>query len=134
MADVSITASAVQATDSTIWEEGTLGEAGVAGETVYLDSATGKYMLADSSSAAKAAARGMLMNGGANGQPCRVAKGGRLTVDGFSALVFYYISENSGKLCPYADLGSGEFVSQFCAAISATEIEINPISLGADVP
>lgn len=134
MADVTITPSAVQQTSSTIYQDGTAGATIVAGQVVYQDSAdSNEWKLADSSDVPKAAAKGLAMNGAANGQPLRVATGGRLTVDGFTALVFYYVSGTAGGLCPYADLGSGEYVTQVCAAISATEIEINPIALGVAV-
>lgn len=132
MADITITSSAVLVTSDTVVQDGTYGEAVDAGEVVYLDTSVtpNVYKLADNTTAAKANAVGIALNSGATGQPASIASLANLTMDGMTLGVFYYVSGNAGKLCPYADLGSGDYVTQVIGATSTTNAKVQPIALG----
>lgn len=137
MADITVTASAVLVTEDTVFQTGyNFGEAVDAGEVVYLDTSVSPnvWKLADNTTAVKAAAGGIALNSGATGQPASVASLNNLTMDGLTLGVFYYVSGNAGKLCPYADLGSGDYVTQVLGATSSTNAKVQPIALGVALP
>lgn len=60
------------------------------------------------------------------GQPVRVQTGGRMTIaaSGVSKGAAYYASLTAGGICPFADLGSGDFPSMVGIGVSATEIDV----------
>lgn len=128
MSDISITAANVVAGSDAVVEHGLAGATVTAGQWVYLDSATGKYLLADSNSATAAARtpRGVALNGAADGQPLAIAKGGSVTIGGtLTAGVAYYMSDTPGGMCPVADVGSGEYATVLGVATSATVLKID---------
>lgn len=127
MADLTITAASVLAGSGADVEHGTFGAAITAGQLVYRDSATGKYLLADSNSATVAARtpRGIALNGGANGQPGAILKGGPITIGAtLTAGVAYYASDTPGGICPVADVGSGEYATIMGIAASTTVLDV----------
>lgn len=125
MADVTITAAGVLAgADSTV-ENGTAGATITAGQTVYLDTTTGRYELADADGAADLRRpRGIALNGAADGQPLRILKAGDLTMDGLTAGVTYYQSPNPGGIAPRADVLTGDYVSIIGVAKSTTVLAV----------
>lgn len=128
MADISITATAVVAGTNARTKHGTIGETITAGQAVYLDTATNKWMKADNNSATAAArqAGGIALNGGAVNQPITVQYGGDLTVNAvLTAGVAVYLSDTAGGICPVADVGSGEYVCQIGIAKSTTVLTID---------
>jgi hypothetical protein len=136
MADLTITAASVIAGSGADIEHGTAGATITAGQTVYRDAATGKYLLADSNSATAAARtpRGIALNGAANGQPLAILKGGPITIGAtVTAGVAYYQSDTPGGICPVADVGSGEYSCVLgiatSAAVVAVEIQASGVAL-----
>jgi len=128
MVDIVITAANVVAGAGALPEHGVAGASITAGQQVYLDSATSKYLLADSNSSTPAARtpRGFALNGAANNQPLAVHKKGPLTIGGTLVPgVAYYLSDTPGGLCPVADVGSGEYSCLVGIATSATVLEVN---------
>jgi hypothetical protein len=102
-----------------------------AGQALYLDTADGKWKLADNNSATVAARTpgGIALNGASNGQPLSVLTSGPITIGAtLTAGVAYYLSDTPGGLCPVADLGSGEYPTVIGIATSATvlKVQINP--------
>ncbi|MDB5540526.1 MAG: hypothetical protein JWQ89_2253 [Devosia sp.] len=128
MADISITAANVlQGADARI-EHGTFGATLAAGQVVYEDAADSKYKLADNDSATAAAKVpvGITLNGGANGQPGTIQKGGDITVGG--TLVpgtTYCLSSTPGGICPQADLNTSDAVVILGVAKSASVLDLN---------
>jgi hypothetical protein len=124
MADLSITAASVVAGQGAVIENGIAGAAITAGQWVYLDSTTtGRYQLADNNSATAAArvARGVALNGAANGQPLAIAKGGPVTIGAtLTPGVAYYLSATAGGICPVADLTTGSYPCLLGMAVSAS--------------
>ncbi|WP_420578785.1 hypothetical protein [Oceaniradius stylonematis] len=127
MADISITPANVIAAATATLEDGTFGEAVDAGEVVYRDTSDGKSKLADcdSGTAAAQVPRGIALNGGGDGQPGRFLTEGDLTVgEVLTPGVSYYLSSTAGKICPYADLGSGDRVVHVGVAKSASVLAV----------
>ena len=127
MADLTITAANVVAgTDASI-EHGKAGETITAGQAVYKDAATGKYLKADSNSATAGAKspRGVALNGAAANQPLAIARSGLVTIGAtLTAGTAYYLSDTAGGICPVADVGSGENVVLIGLATSASVLNI----------
>jgi hypothetical protein len=125
LADITITAAGVIAgADSTV-ENGTAGATITAGQTVYLDTATNRYELADADGAADLRRpRGIALNGAADGQPLRILKAGDLTMDGLTAGVTYYQSPNPGGIAPRADVLTGDYVTVIGVAKSTTVLAV----------
>lgn len=127
MTDLSITAASVLAGSGARIEHGTAGTTITAGQVVYLASATNRYGLADSNSgtAEVRAARGVALNGAANGQPLAIALAGPVTIGAtMTAGVAYYLSDTAGGICPVADVGSGEYATILGIATSTTVLEV----------
>lgn len=112
MADLSITAANVLKDGSAGTTSGTAGVTILAGEALYLDSVTNTLKLAVATSAAAAAFVGIALHGAAAGQPITYITGGLLTIGATVALgQVYCVSATAGKICPYGDLVSTNFVS-----------------------
>jgi hypothetical protein len=112
MVDITITAANVIAGSNARVETGTAGASVTAGQVVYLDSADNRLKLADSdgASAPIRAPRGFALHAAANGQPLTIQKSGDITIGGtLSPGVTYYLSDEPGAICPFADLATGDF-------------------------
>ena len=128
MADITITAASVLAGDGSTTVTGTAGATITAGQAVYKDSTTGKYLTADSDSATAAAKRaaGIALNGAALNQPIKVLTAGAVTIGGtMTAGATYFLSNTAGGICPDADVGAGENVCLIGVAASATVLNVD---------
>jgi hypothetical protein len=128
MADLSITAANVVAGAGAVTENGSAGEAVTAGQPVYKDPTSNKYMKADSNSATVAArqARGIALNGAALDQPLVIHRAGDITLGAvLTPGTAYYLSDAPGGICPLADVGTGEYVCQLGIAKSASVLAVN---------
>jgi hypothetical protein len=138
MADLGITASAVLAGSNAKTENGRSGETITAGQPVYLDPTTGKYLKADADASVAIARqiRGMALNGASDGQPLQIARpGSDITMNAvLTAGVTYYLSNTPGGICPLADVGTGEFFVIVGIAKSITVLAFNPVYSGVSAP
>lgn len=128
MADLVITAASVVAGSNSSREQGAAGELLLAGQAVYKDDATSKYLKADSNSATVAArrARGIALNGGSLNQPISIHKFGDLTMGATLTVgAAYYLSDTPGGICPVADVGTGEYVCLLGIAKSASVLAVD---------
>lgn len=128
MADISITAASVVAGSTASVKHGTAGATITAGQVVYEDAATGKYLLADADSATAGATEpyGIALNGASLNQPLAVARGGPVTIGAtLTAGVAYYLSNTAGGICPVADVGTGEDVVLIGLATSAAILDVD---------
>ena len=127
MVDISITAANVVAGADARTESGTAGATITAGQTVYLDSATNTYKLADSNGAeALRTPRGVALHGASANQPLTIQKSGLVTIGGtLTAGVAYYQSDTPGGICPVADVGSGEYACIVGIATTAAVLDLN---------
>lgn len=133
MADLTITAANVVAGANASTEKGTADETITAGQVVYLDTATRKYLKADSNSATDAAnrARGIALNSASLNQPLTVQKTGDITIGAtLTPGEPYYLSDTAGGICPKEDVGSGEEISFLGLAKSASVLTIDIQSPG----
>lgn len=129
MSDLSITAAnVVKHTTGAKTRDGILGATLTAGQAVYRDTSDGNKLKAadcDSATAIIRSCYGILLNGGAAGQPATVQYGGKITIGGtvVSGIV-YVLSDTPGGIKPAADLASGDYTLVLGVGISATQIEL----------
>lgn len=123
MADLSITAASVVSGENALFDSGSAGETIGAGQPVYRDGATKKWMKADANSATALARRAtaVALNGAALNQPVKVQTTGDFTPGAtLTAGTSYFLSDTAGGICPFADVGSGEYVCQIGIAKSTS--------------
>lgn len=135
MVDVTITAANVLPTTTTIKRQVTAGATLTAGTPVYEDS-TDAYQVkaADcTTSAATAKVAGILLGGGADGQPVLIATGGEID-PGFTATegVVYVLSE-AGGIAPVADLATNDYVTVIGVGKSTGNVDLILFSSGEQV-
>ena len=122
MADISITATAVTADLSSVTTRAA-GAAITAGQMVYLDTATNRWLLADCDAAAVAARTpaGIALNGGAIAQPIAVKSAGDVTMNAvLTAGEAYFQSPSPGGIAPRADVLTGDLLVLIGFAKSTT--------------
>jgi len=127
MADLTITAANVIAGAGAAVSRGVAGATVTAGQAVYLDTADGKWKLADNNSATAAVRTpgGIALNGASDGQPLAVLTEGPITIGAaLTAGVAYYLSDTPGGICPVADLGAGEYPTVIGIASSTTVLKV----------
>lgn len=124
MADVTIAAGAVtcRVGDPTLTKIAQVAISG--GQAVYEDlSNGGKFNLCDGDAAASARMKGIAVGDAAAGEYVTIAlPGSVITVAGasFTKGVTYYVSLNAGGLAPFADLGSGDYLTLAVIGLSTT--------------
>lgn len=127
MSDLSITAANVIAGSDDIIRA-SAGETITAGQPVYKDPTSLKFMKADSDSATAHSHEviGIALNGAALNQPLAVQKSGPITIGAtLTAGTAYYLSSNAGGICPLADVGTGEEVVLLGLATSTTVLDLD---------
>lgn len=135
MADISITPANVMAGTGAKKQSGTFGETVTAGQVVYKSSADGEWYKADTSTSAKAAAVGIALNGGSNGQPGEILTEGPITIGGTVVVgTVYGVSDTAGGIRPISENGTADYVTILGGGTSATVIEVNINALGVAVP
>lgn len=126
MADVTVVAAEVLVDSGTQFVTGTLGGTVTAGQTVYLDSTTNTYKLADSNdTAATGVVTGIALTGGVSGQAAIICNGGTLD-PGFTVGVgeIYVQSSTAGGIAPRADLTTGWRTSVVGVGITASQLRL----------
>ena len=127
MVDVTVTAAEVLPGTDTQYTHGVAGEAITGGQTVYLDSTTSTYKLADADdSAATATVVGIAMNTAAANGRLTIATSGSLD-PGFTVTVgqIYVQSGTAGGIAPVADLATSDRVSILGVGASATSLTLS---------
>jgi hypothetical protein len=136
--DISVTAANVSSyTDPTpVTVDGTAGATLTAGQLVYKDSSTGKFLGCDcDDTAVKAAVVGITLNGAANNQPIRVQTGGAVNPGGTVVVGEIYVaSGTAGGIAPKGDLAQNDYVSIFGVGITSSKIQIRINVSGVLVP
>ena len=134
MADIAVTATSVAPiAQSTQIEYGTAGAAITAGQSVYYDSSSQTYKLADANaSATTAVVKGIALNGAASGQPLAVATGGTIN-PGFTGTVGQVVvqSGTAGGLAPAGDLTTGWYTSIIGVVTAASVLTLKIFNSGA---
>lgn len=127
MADISITATAVTAALAHNVTTKPAGATITAGQTVYLDAATGKWLLADADSATVVARTptGIALNGGSINQPITVKTSGEVTMNAVLTLgEAYFQSPVPGGIAPRADVLSGDLLVLIGFARTTTVLNV----------
>lgn len=136
MADLTITASAVKkSTDGQI-NTGFAGETIAAGETVYFDSSLNQYLKADGNVSGKMPVVGIAWNSASLEQPITVIfVDPELTIGthGIAIGTPLFQSATPGKLCPLADLTTGNQATALMVVKTTTTVAFGIIT-GGTVP
>ncbi len=126
MADITITAANVAAGAGSQVDQGTAGATVTAGQVVYLDATTRKYLLADSNGTGTRVPNGIALNGASNNQPLSVLRSGPVTIGAtLTAGTAYYLSDTAGGICPVADVGAAENVVLIGMATSTAVLNVD---------
>lgn len=128
MTDIAITPANVVAGSDASKTTGVAGAAIAAGQLVYQDPATKKYLLADTNSATAVAQKpiGVALHAAAINQPLTILTKGDITIG--ATLVAgqdYYASDTPGGICPRADVGATEQVTLVGLAKSTSVLAVN---------
>jgi hypothetical protein len=113
MVDLTINPANVISDPTASRESGTAGAAVTAGQLVYRDAVTKKYLLADTNSATLDARKplGIACHAAAINQPLTIHKAGLITIGAtLTPGTDYYASDTPGGICPRADVGATENV------------------------
>lgn len=136
MAALSITAANVVAGSNATRENGVAGASVTAGQAVYRDPTTRKYLLSDADAATAAAnsVDGIALHGAAANQPLTIQRGGDINL-GATLVVgtIYVLDSTAGGIAPASDLGSGEVAVVLGVATSASNLKLDILNSGAKV-
>lgn len=137
MADLSVTAANVIASNSAKRARGIAGATITAGQPVYVDTAASNVLkLADNdASAATATIAGIALHGAASGQPLEYVTedpdftpGATLTTG-----TIYVASSTAGGIAPAADLASGDYPTVLFVAKSTSKAVMKIVAGGAAI-
>lgn len=132
-ADLTITATSVVAGSTAKKAVAVAGETITAGQVVYQDASTGKYLKADNDSATAGvrAPVGIALHAASLNQPLSIVTAGPVTIGAtVTAGVAYYLSSTAGGICPVADLGSGDYPVFLGFATSASVLTVDLVAAG----
>lgn len=136
MADLSVVAADVLPVLNTTIMRGTAGATITAGQALYLNTSTGRYVQAQADDAATDHVVGIAAHGASNGQPIQIITGG--TVDlGVTLTVgeIYVLSASAaGGIAPESDLTSTNYVSVIGVAQTADNMILSITNSAAQVP
>lgn len=136
MAALTVTAANVIAGSTAKKTTGIAGTTITAGQCVYLDAATGKYLLTDADSATVAArtVTGIALHGSLLNQPLTIQTSGDITIGATVAPgVGYYSSATAGGIAPVADNTTGVYPTFLGFGTSTTVIQLAPVAAGVAV-
>lgn len=137
MADLTVTATSVlPGTTGADFEMGVAGATVTAGQTVYLDTSTNTYKLADANaSALTAVVRGVALHGASSGQPLRIQRAGVYTAGATVVVGTVYVqSATAGGIAPAADLTTGYYTSVLGVGVTASTLGLSIYNSGVAVP
>jgi len=130
MADLSITAAQVLKVSGSV-DTAVAGETITAGQPVYRSTSDSKYYKAfangtdDATGIMQANATGISLHGALAGQPLTVLSQGNYAV-GATVVKggLYVVSTTAGGIAPYADLGTGHYVTLLGVAPDTTHLNL----------
>lgn len=134
MTDLAITAANVAPGSDAQTERRNAGATIAQGQPMYIDSSD-TWQLADGDGAAALrVATHISLSSGASGQPMigqKIVSGTSITIGGTMVLgVVYCLSGNVGKICPSADVGSGNFLQVIGIPTSTTVMKLSGVNAG----
>jgi hypothetical protein len=91
----------------------TIGETVTAGQAVYLKAADNRVWKTATTTAATAAAVGIMMTGGAAGQQGLVAESGAvINIGATTEKVHYFVHDTAGAVGLQGDVGAGDYITR----------------------
>ena len=126
MTDISVTAAQVTWVSGVRPFVGQGGDTGTPGQTVYLDTTTNKYKLADADTDATSVVAGVLLDNMVDGRPCIIAPPGAVINWGatLTAGTIYVQSTTAGGVCPEADPTTGDYINVLAVGAGTANAEI----------
>jgi len=135
MADLSVTPASVLPYAGAVIQTGRAGETLLAGQALYLKAADGKLWKADDTAAAKAAAVGVALNGGAAGQPISYAQSGGVNPGAVVAIgTIYGVTDTAGGIGAVSELATPDFVTILGVATTVSRIDLAINASGVAIP
>ncbi|WP_457660117.1 hypothetical protein [Sinorhizobium medicae] len=126
MADLSINSALVVGGTTSTRDIGTAGETITAGQPIYLDATTNKWMMSDNNGTDTRTVHGISLNGASLNQPVSIHKSGDITIGAtLVAGTDYWLSGTAGGICPRADLVAGMDTIQIGIAKSTTVLSVD---------
>jgi len=134
MADLSVTAGSVLLYDGASKGSALAGETITAGQTLYRHT-DGTVKKADDTSAAKAAAVGIALNGGAAGQPIAYLSAGGINPGGTVVVgTVYGVTDTAGGIGAISERGTADYVTVLGIGTTASRIEVAIQISGVAIP
>lgn len=132
MSNLSITPGSVQVASTIPLTRGVAGATIAAGDALYVDATdSNKLKLAVATSAAAAAFAGIATHAALAGQPILYLPVGAITIGATLTLgTVYVVSATAGKICPVADLVSGNYLTIIGMPSTTTVLEVYPKASG----
>ena len=136
MADLSVVAADVLSVSGRTAVRGPAGATITAGQLVYLNSTSGKYVLAQGDDAATDEVVGIAAHGASNGQPVEVITGGVVDLGVTLTVGEIYVlsAAAAGGIAPKGDLSAGEYVSIVGVGQTADNLLLGIVNSGVAVP
>lgn len=136
MSAISITPGSVTpGSNAVIDKDHNAGATITAGQAVYLDSATNKYLLSDADAAGKGVVDGIALNGASDGQPIAVQTGGTINIGATVAVgTSYVLGTTAGAINPNADATSTWVKVHIGVATTTSAIALKIQNSGATIP
>lgn len=136
MADVTYTSTAVVLTSGPAPISVQVGATVTAGQPLYFDASTQRWLPATANTAAGAAASAVALSGASTGQYTMAALPGSVITYGSGltkGVVLFVSGAAAGGLAPFADLVAGKYISVVGVPTSTTALIFNPIVSGVTV-
>ncbi|WEX76893.1 hypothetical protein PYH37_005244 [Sinorhizobium numidicum] len=126
MADLSINSALVVGGTNSTRDTGTAGETITAGQAIFLNSTTNKWMKSDNNGTGTRTVHGLALNGASLDQPVSMLKSGDITIGAtLVAGTDYWLSATAGGICPRADVTTGMDAIQIGIAKSTTVLAVD---------
>lgn len=135
MVDLVITAANVKSYTGATTKPVKAGGTITAGQPVYKDTATGKYLASDADAASGRTPEGIALNGASLDQPLVIQLKGDIDL-GVALTVgkVYVMSDTVGGIMPVEDLETGDYVTVLGVAVAANKLRMGIIASGVAVP
>lgn len=135
MVDLVITSANVKSYSGATTKLSKAGGTVTAGQPVYKDTTTSKYLAADADAATGRTPEGIALNDAALDQPVVVQTAGDIDL-GATLVVggVYVMSDTPGGIMPVADLETGDYVTVIGVATAANKLRMGIIPSGVAVP
>jgi hypothetical protein len=135
MADITVSSSLVQPSETAPFESGVCAASFTAGQLGYLDGSLNKWKLAVATAQPAAAARGVATANYSTGQIGRFQTHETLNLGGgVSVGTVYAVSTNAGGIAPIADVTTGNWITPVAVGATTNNLSLNIFRSGIQKP